>query len=418
MIEVSLKPIVIVGGGFTGLFTALHLRHQKCSRPVILIEREWRFMFTPLLYELLTSEVKLDLVWPRYDELLAGSDVMFVRDLVISIDLKQRQVTLDSGLCYDYEYLVLGLGSAAGHFDTPGAKENTFTFRQGEDVFKLGSHLRDCLQRATQESDPEQKQKLLTIGIIGAGPVGVELAATLADLLPIWYEALKGDPNELEIAIIQRGGEILKGDTNELSRPVAEKSLQQRTAAVKLILNASVTAVGEDWIEYQQEGQTKKLETATVAWTAGTVTHPLIKQLAVSEQNRDHREKLIVTSTCQLPEYPEVFAGGDCAINPEDPQPALAQVAYQQAKGIATNIKALCEDKEVQPAKISLRGTLLKLGMGESVAEIYNRLEVKGKPGHLIRQATYLEMLPTPLRNFKATAEWLTEGIFQKFIDS
>lgn len=95
----------------------------------------------------------------------------------------------------------------------------------------------------------------------------------------------------------------------------------------------------------------------------------------------------------------------------------IAQVAYQQAKAIATSIKALCEGKEVKPAKVELRGTLLKLGMGESVAEIYDRFEVKGKAGHLIRQAIYLEMLLTPLRNLKATAEWLTEGIFQKFVD-
>ena len=412
------KPVVIAGGGFMGLFTALHLRNQKCSRPIILIDQHWRFIFQPLLYELLASEIKIDLAWPRYDELLAGSDIIFIRDRISHIDLKQRQVSLDSGLCYIYEYLVLALGSAAGYFNIPGAKEHTFTFRAGEDIFKLGEHLRDCLQRATQEPDPVQKQRLLTVGIIGAGPVGVELAATLADLLPIWYKALQGNPSELQIVVIQRGGEILKGDPNDLLRPVVEQSLQARTASVKVILNASVSAVGKDWVRYEREGKTENLAAATVAWTAGTVTHPLIKQLALSESDRDRRGKLIITPTGQLPKYPEVFAGGDCAVNPEDPQPALAQVAYQQAKAIATNIKALCEGKEVTPAKVSLRGILLKLGMGESAAEIYNRFEVKGKSGHLIRQAVYLEMLPTPLHNFKATAEWLTEGIFQKFIDS
>lgn len=415
--EDSIKPVVIAGGGFMGLFTALHLRHQKCSRPIILIDRMWRFIFQPLLYELLTSEVKIDLVWPRYDELLAGSDIIFIRDSISHIDLKQRRVSLDSGLGYDYEYLVLALGSAAGYFNIPGAKENTFTFRRGEDVLKLGLHLRDCLQRATQERNPQQQQKLLTVGIIGAGPVGVELAATLADLLPIWYENLRGDPTQLQINLIQRGKEILKGDPNNPLRPVAEKSLQQRTIPVNIILNANVSAVGKDWVRYEAAGQTENLQAATIVWTAGTVTHPLIEQLAVSKENRDRRGRLIITPTCQLPEYPEVFAGGDCGVERENPQPALAQVAYQQAKAIATNIKALCEGKEVKAAEVSLRGTLLKLGMGESVAEIYNRFEVKGKAGHLIRQATYLEMLPTPLHNFKATAEWLTEGIFQKFID-
>ena len=414
----SLKPVVIVGGGFTGLFTALHLRHQKCSRPIILIDRQWRFIFKPLLYELLTSELQLDLVWPRYDELLAGSDIIFICDRISHIDLKQRLVSLDSGLCYSYEYLVLALGSAAGYFDIPGAEENAFTFRTGEDVFKLGSHLRDCLQRATQEKDFKKKQKLLTVGIVGAGPVGVELAATLADLLPVWYKALRGTPQELQIAIIQRGTEILKGDTNNPLRPVAETLLQHRTATVKLILNAKVSAVGEEWVRYEREGHTENLKAATIVWTAGTVTHPLIKQLAIRKKYRDCRGKLLITPTCQLPEYPEVFAGGDCTVNPEDSQPALAQVAYQHAKAIATNINALCKGKELEPAKVSLRGTLLKVGMGNSVAEIYDRFEVKGKAGHLIRQTTYLEMLPTPLRNFKATTEWLTESIFQKFIDS
>ena len=417
MDNVNAKPVVIVGGGFTGLFTALHLRSQKCSRPIILIDREWRFIFKPLLYELLTSEVQLDLVFPRYDELLAGSDIIFIRDRVSHIDLSQRRVSLDSGLNYDYEYLVLALGSAAGYFDIPGAKENTHTFRQGDDAFKLASHLRDCLQRATQEKDPEEKQKLLTVGIIGAGPVGIELAVTLADLLPIWYEALQGDREELKIVILQRGTEILKGDTNKSVRSVAETSLRHRKAAIELVLNANVTAVGKDWIKYEQKETTENLAAATIAWTAGTVTHSLIKQLAVSEQYRDRQGRLLITPTCQLPEYAEVFAGGDCAINPEDPQPALAQVAYQQAKAIATNIKALCEEKQIQPADVSLRGTLLKLGMGESAAEIYDRFEVKGKAGHLIRQATYLEMLPTPLRNFKATTQWLTEAVFQKFVD-
>ena len=409
-------PIVIAGGGFTGLFTALYLRHKKCSRPVILIDRQWRFIFKPLLYELLTSEVKIDLVWPRYDELLVGSDITFIHDDISKIDLKQSRISLDSGLTYDYEYLVLALGSTTGYFNIPGARENTFTFRMGEDVFRLGSHLRDCLQRATQEPDPLKKQQLLTFAIVGAGPVGVELAATLADLLPIWYRALGGDARELQIVILQRGKEILKGDANEVLRPVAEQLLQQRTASVKLILNASVEEIGENSIRYKHEGHGEILAANTIAWTAGTATHPLIKDLAVEQEYRDRQGKLIVNSTCQLPEYPEVFAGGDCGINLANPQPALAQVAYQQARGIATNIKALCEGKAAKPVKVSLRGTLLKLGMNESVAEIYNRLEVKGKTGHLIRQATYLEMLPTPLHNFKATTEWLTDAIFQKFI--
>ena len=90
-----------------------------------------------------------------------------------------------------------------------------------------------------------------------------------ADLLPIWYEALRSDPSQLQIVIVQRSKEILKGDTNDPLRPVVEQSLQARTASVKAILNASVSAVGKDWIRYETEGQTESLTAATIVWTAG-----------------------------------------------------------------------------------------------------------------------------------------------------
>lgn len=92
----------------------------------------------------------------------------------------------------------------------------------------------------------------------------------------------------------------------------------------------------------------------------------------------------------------------------------MAQVAYQQGRAIAHNIKALLEGKQPLPAQVHLRGTLLKLGLDESAAEIFDRFEVKGKLGHLIRQGAYLELLPTPGRNFVAGTEWLTEEMFRQ----
>lgn len=129
--------VLILGGGFTGLFTALHLSHQRCSLPTTLIDQEWSFIFKPLLYEFLSGEMKVDLVWPRYDELLHKSGVAFIRDTIAQIDLQKRQVTLESGLHYSYGHLVLALGSTTGYFGIEGAKENTFGFRTGEDAIAL-----------------------------------------------------------------------------------------------------------------------------------------------------------------------------------------------------------------------------------------------------------------------------------------
>lgn len=407
-------PTVILGGGFTGLLTALHLCHQNYPHPVILVEQKERFVFKPLLYELLSGEMTVNQVCPRYGELLDCSNVTLVQDAVRAIDLPQKQVKLTSGLCYTYSNLVLALGSDISYFGIEGAKENSLPLRTDEDVMVLEKHLRICLQRASQTKDLQQRRSLLTVAVIGAGPAGIELAATLADLLPRWYGKLGGDLQEMRIVILNRSQEILKGDVNGRLRDTARKALQNRTIPVELELGVLVGALESNRVEYKLQDEIKTLEAATIIWTAGNTIHPLIKTLPISEKNRDRAGRIWVTPTLQLPEFPEVFAGGDCAALGK-PLPATAQVAYQQGSAIAHNLKALAEGDTPKPAKVFLRGTLLKLGLGESAANIFDRFEITGRVGHLIRQGTYLELLPTPVHNFKATTEWLTDQLFYRY---
>lgn len=128
LIEAQKLPTLILGGGFTGLFTALHLSHQHYKTSTILIDRGSRFIFKPLLYEFLTGEMNTRYICPRYDNLLHKSGVEFIQDTIQSIDLHQRQVTLASGLHYNYSNLVLSLGSVAGYCGVEGAKEYTLQF--------------------------------------------------------------------------------------------------------------------------------------------------------------------------------------------------------------------------------------------------------------------------------------------------
>jgi hypothetical protein len=136
--------------------------------------------------------------------------------------------------------------------------------------------------------------------------------------------------------------------------------------------------------------------------------------LPILPEYRNRRGQLHVLSTLQLPDFPEVFVGGDAAYVPDTPQPATAQVAYQQGKAIAHNLQALATGRSPTPEPVNLRGTLMKLGLEEGVANLFNRVEIKGELGHLIRQATYLELLPTPTHNVKATAEWFTDSLFHR----
>lgn len=413
MAEQQQKPVLIVGGGFTGLFAAIHLRQQEESLPIVLVDKHDRFIFKPLLYDFLSSEVQLDMAWPSYDDLLLNRDITFIEGEVQSIDLESKQIMLEDQLSYDYKYLVLALGGVTGYFGVSGAKENTFSFRNAEDAFSLGRHLRACLQQASQSA--ANKSSLTTVAIIGAGPSGVELAATLADLLPEWSQSLNLSSDEIRIVIIQRGDEILKGTDSEQLRTTAEKALQDRQVSVELVLEATVEAVTPTQVHYRQHDQTVQLEASTTVWTAGNATHPLIADLPVNERDRSGRLK--VTSTLQLPEFPEVFAGGDCSVTIDDPQPATAQVAYQQGAAIAANISALINGDSPSAAEVKLRGVLLKLGMEEGAAEIFDRFEIKGHLGHIIRHATYLSLLPTPARNVKVGAQWLTDEIFEQVLD-
>ncbi|MGB3655939.1 MAG: NAD(P)/FAD-dependent oxidoreductase [Rivularia sp. (in: cyanobacteria)] len=413
MTDLLSNPTVIVGGGFAGLFTALHLSHRHYQNPIILIDPQERFVFKPLLYEYLTGEMEDEQVLPRYQELLEGSKVNFIQDKVTNIDLQQHRIELASGLHYNYQYLVFAVGSLQGYFGTEGAKEHAFPFRTREDAVSLGKHLRSCLQQAIQ-LEPTQRQALLTFAVVGAGPSGVEIAASLADLLPNWYATLGGNINDLRIVLVNHGEEILKGDINAHLQETALKALQSRTIPVELLLGVKVNAVSADYLEYESKEQKAQIQTQTTIWTAGTENNPLVKTLPIPAEHQDKHGLPLVTPTLQLPDFPDVFAAGDCAVL-QDKLPPVAQVAYQQGAGIADNLIALSQGEELHPVAVNLRGTLMKLGLGNGVANLFDKFQINGKTGDLIRNATYLEMLPTPVHNFKATTEWLTDEIFHRY---
>jgi NADH:ubiquinone reductase (non-electrogenic) len=405
-------PTIIVGGGFTGLFAAMHLCHQGHPHPILLIDKSDRFVFKPLLYELLSGELTEQQVWPTYDDLLNCDAITFIHDAVHRIDLDRQEVVLVSGQRYSYGHLVLGLGSTVHDFGIPGVKDYAFAFRTGEDVEKLRHHLRQCLQQASQTTDPERRRALLTIAIIGAGPAGVEMAATLGDLLPQWASEFDGLVAELTIAIVNRSPDILKGDINGGLRDTVQQALQNRLVPVQL-LTGTATQVEPNHLAYQHDDQGHTLSTHTIIWTTGNRVNPVIADLPLPDEHKDKAGRLRVLPTLQLPGYPTVFAGGDCTVL-DDPQPPTAQVAYQQGAAIATNLSAVAQHQPPQLAQVTLRGTLIKLGLAEGAANLFDRIAITGRSGHLIRQGTYLSLLPNPVHNFNTTLSWLTDELFQR----
>ncbi|MEM1369932.1 MAG: NAD(P)/FAD-dependent oxidoreductase [Cyanobacteria bacterium P01_H01_bin.15] len=410
-----MSKTIILGGGFAGLFTALHLLKHQYSQSIALVDRKEYFVFNPLLYELMTGEMTPDEVCPTYPELFRGQQsIAFLQETVTGVDLKERQVYLESGVHYKYENLVLALGKPAGFFGVEGAQESAFPLKDREHARRLSLHVRLCLEKAAQTDDVAERRALLTFAIVGGGPAGIEMAATLGDLLMSWYTKLEGDIQDIRILLINRPKELLKGDVNSRLRGTVQKALSSRKIPTELILGASASKVTPTSLDYQQDGQTHSIPTRTVIWTAGTSPNPIIDALEITPEHKPRKGILSVLPTLQLPDYPEVFAAGDCAILPDSPLPPTAQVAYQQGKAIADNLQALAQDRPLKPARVSLRGTMMKLGIETSVANIFDRREVGGRPGHLIREATYLELMPTPVHNLKVTADWIVDEIFHR----
>lgn len=168
-------------------------------------------------------------------------------------------------------------------------------------------------------------------------------------------------------------------------------------------------------VEYKPGEETQTLNTETLLWTAGVAAHPLVRSLPIAKANRDRFGPPKVRSTLQLLDYPEVFAGGDCTTEEDNVLPPLAQVAYQEGAAIADNLVALSEGKDLKAAHVKLRGALLKLGLFDSAANLFGRFEVSGEIGHLVRQGTYLQLLPTLVHNLKASAECLFDEIFERY---
>ena len=405
---------IVVGGGFVGLFTVLHLYHHKYPQSLFFIDNKDHFVFNPLLFELMTGEMTPDQVCPLYRELLKGSPITFLEDQVTQIDLLEKKVYLASDIHYDYDNLVLALGRKAGFFRVEGAQEYAFPFKTKEDAETLRQHLQQCLKKASQTEDETTRKTLLTFAIVGGGPTGIEMAGTLGDLLANWYQKLDQSAQEIRILIINRPQELLQGDINVHLREAVSQAFAKSSISIELILGASVTKVTPDSVTYEQNGQTLTIETNTTIWSAGTATNPLIENLAISPENRTKNGSLKVLPTLQLPEFPEVFAAGDCTMLSSDPLPATAQVAYQQGKAIAHNLNAMIKGHSLTPAQVKLRGSMMKLGIEKSVANIFDRFEVTGHSGHLIREGTYLQLLPPPIHDFKVTTNWIVDEIFHR----
>lgn len=388
-------PIVIVGGGFGGLYTALALSQQRQHPPLLLIEPQECFLFLPLLYELLSDELRRWEIAPRYDTLLAGRGVAWLQDRVVSIDARQRCLRTAAGRDLSFGQLVLATGARTHSFGIPGVVEHSLGFRSLADVERLQA----LVQRLRSESRPLQR-----LAVVGAGPSGVELACKLADLLE----------GAAVVELVEQGTMALP-QSRAFNREQATLALQRRD--VRLRCGCRVLEVGADHLQLHTSTGPERLSVDAVVWTAGLDFDPPHLE---PEPQRDRRGRLLVESSLQLRGHPQLFAAGDIASleSASDdsseadaaapPPPPTAQVALQQAGCLAENLLRARRGDPLEPFRFQDLGEMISLGRGEA-SLVAGGFTLAGAAAFQLRRLAYLSRLPGRPHQLRVAAGWLAD---------
>ena len=368
--------ICILGGGFGGLYTALYLsnfswvKSGKCQ--ITLVEPKDNFLFTPLLYEILTGELQRWEIAPSYQKLLLGKKIHFRTDKAKEVDLDSRLVSLEKGKSLTYDYLVLAVGRKTKWANIPGLTTHALTFRSIFDAEKLQERLR------LLEASERQKVR---IAIVGAGPNGVELACKVSDRLS----------PKAEVMLLDRGSEILPNFGKGVKK-AAQKAIKDRK--IQVYLETGLKEITEQQITFFYQDNLIDRPVDLVLWTAGTETIEWVANLNCQQNSQG---QLLVRPTLQLIDYPEVFASGDIAEirhSKTEIIPDTAQAAYQQASLLAKNLKLAVLGKRLKHFRYLHLGDMLTLGKGTAIVSSFG-INLTGSVADLMRRLIYILRLPT-----------------------
>lgn len=393
--------IVIVGGGFGGLFTALDLTG---AGEVTLISDEDHFLFAPMLYEYLSGEVEAWHIAPTYKELL-DDEIRVIRGDVTEIDFEAREVLIEGRVRrVGYDVLVLAVGGITNYWNIAGAEEYAMPFRKLRDADALRRRMIEALDNVAPDLAPQDVQRALTFAVVGGGASGVELATKMADLLRDAFErrALRGQPR---VMVVEMSDQIVPGMGDEL-RAYVEDAL--REARVEVHTQTRVLGVSEKGFTIEHNGEQQEVEAAAVIWTAGVRVNPLIEKLSL-EKNK--RGLIVVEPTLLAHGQERVFALGDIAYF-EDAAPTLAgtaQLALQQSGLVAKNVRALLAGRALQTKHFTEMGEALSLGT-ERAAVLTAGQTFGGALARQARFTLYTSRLPTWHHRLKVGASWFFEG--------
>jgi len=362
--------VVIIGGGFAGLWAARAL--AKAPVRITLIDRRNHHLFQPLLYQVATAGLSApDIAAPLRHILRRQANVEVRLAEVTRVDPQLRRLQLGDAGSLGYDYLLLATGATHAYFGHDEWAKHAPGLKTLDDALYLRRHLLVAFERAEAEPDPARRAAWLNFAIVGGGPTGVELAGTLAEIArhTLKNEFRNIDPGEARVRLIEAGPRVLASFPEDLS---ARARRQLEKLGVEVSTGVPVTAISEAGYQLGDAF----VPARTVVWAAGVAASPLAQSLHVP---LDRAGRVIVQPDLSVPGYPDIFVGGDLAAVQSQgrPVPGVAPAAKQMGRHIAAMIRARMAGKPTSAFRYRDFGNLATIGRMAAVVH-FGRLKLSG----------------------------------------
>jgi NADH:ubiquinone reductase (H+-translocating) len=406
--------VLILGGGFGGIYAALELERslrRPCGIEVTLVTRDNYFLFTPMLHEVAASDLEVSAIINPLRKMLRR--VRTFSGIIETIDLERKCVTVSHGFDahrhdLHYDHLILALGSSTNLFGLPGLEEFAVTIRTLDDAVELRNRLITYLEEANSECAADQRQPHLTFVVAGAGFAGVETLGGINDFLRTairYYPNL--NPDFVRTVLISSEEFVLP----ELGRKLgvyAQRKLAMR--GVEVITGVRVTAVRDGMVELS-DGQ--KIRANTLVWAAGNAPNPLIAALPIPKSGG----RIQVNEYLEVPNFPGVWALGDCALVPDGEtggfHPPTAQHALREGQCVARNVAAEILGGRKKPFRFATLGRLAAIGRRSGVANVFG-INFSGFSAWWLWRTIYLSKLPRFEKKMRVALDWTLDLFFSK----
>jgi NADH:quinone reductase (non-electrogenic) len=376
--DTPLHHVVIVGGGFAGLYAGRALRRAPVR--VTLVDKRNFHLFQPLLYQVATGGLSAgDIAYPLRSIFARDRHFLVIMAEVTDIDVAQRAVILREG-SLTYDTLILAPGSTNQYFGHDDWAQQAPALKTLEDALEIRRRIFLAFEAAEREPDPEKRRALMTFVIVGGGPTGVELAGTLGELA---HGTLKDDfrainPADAEILVLEGRERILATFPPDLSAR-AQAALTRLGVTVRT--GTVVTDLGNGTVMLRRGESTESLQARTILWTAGVKSSPLGEALAKhTGVELDRMGRVKVAPDFTIPGHPEIFVIGDLAHFSHEggnPLPGLASVAIQEGRYVGEAIRQRLQGNAPPRFHYVDKGNLAIVGRNAGVAD-FGRLHLGG----------------------------------------